>query len=111
MKAILIILLLLVVGFLVYTQFIAAVTEEQKQVKELQVEFSMAQRDFARAMRWAADVGMDTTEDLAFAIRKAKDVRSKLRDLISDLTEELAIQRAEALKTKIDEFFKTNDLR
>ena len=111
MRAIVIILILLIIGFLVYTQFIAAVTEEQKQVKELQVEFSMAQRDFARAMRWAGEVGMDTTEDLAFAIRKAKDIRKKLRDLKADLTEELAIQRAEALKTKIDEFFKANDLR
>jgi hypothetical protein len=111
MKALGIILILLIIGFLVYTQFIAVTTEEQQQVKDLRVEFDMNKRDFARAVRWAAEIGMDTTEDLAFAIRKAKDIRSKLRSLMPELTEEIAIERAENLKIDIDEFFKVNDLR
>lgn len=111
MKAIGIILILLIIGFVVYTQFIAAVTEEQKQVKDLDTRFSMASRDFVRALRMTAELGMDTTGELAFAIRILKKVKSELIELQRELTEELAIERADRLRTRIDEFFKANDIR
>ncbi|NIM91450.1 MAG: hypothetical protein GTO17_10940 [Candidatus Aminicenantes bacterium] len=110
MKAFIIILILAVVGFVAYTQFFAPLSEEEKEVKELEKRFSLATRMYLGAERLAGGTGLDTTSDVEEAIRSMNKTRSELVRLQERLQEEAAIERAEKLEARMKEFYKRNEI-
>ena len=109
MRAIIIILIIAIVGFLVYTTFIS-LTEEEKMVKTLENDFDKAVGIFLRAGRTMAGTGLDATSDVDDAVRKIKKTQKELQDLVSCLTQDPAKKKAEKLEGKIREFSKKNDI-
>jgi pyridoxal biosynthesis lyase PdxS len=109
MRAVVIILILAIVGFLVYTQFFS-LTEEEKMVKAVENEFDEAVGNFLRAGRTMAGTGLDTTSDVDDAVRKIRKADKELQELMTRLTEESAKKRAEKLKNKIKTFTTKNDI-
>ena len=109
MRAVIIILILAIIGFLVYSVFFS-LTEEEKMVKALENEFDDAVGNFLRAGRTMAGTGLDTTSDVDDAVRKIKKTDKELQELMPKLTEESAKKKAEKLKEKIREFSRKNDI-
>lgn len=109
MRAIIIILILAVAGFLAYTTFFS-LTEEEKMVKTLENDFDEAVGNFLRAGRTMAGTGLDTTSDVDDAVRRIKKAERGLRELMTRLTEESAKKRAEKLAAEIREFSQKNDI-
>jgi hypothetical protein len=107
MKAVIWILILAAIGFAVYYYFFNF-TEEEQAVRDLEKEFKTAVGDFLRGGRMSATTGMVT--DIESAIRKVRQARKKLAELIPTLQEDKAIERAEKLKAEIEEFYKKNEL-
>jgi hypothetical protein len=109
MKKIIAFLLVVVVGFLVYTYF-TSLSEEEKMVKALEKEFDQAVGDFLRAGRTMAGTGMDTTSDIDDAVVKIKKVKKELSALKGGLQEDSAKERTEKLEKRIKEFERKNDI-
>jgi peptidoglycan hydrolase CwlO-like protein len=109
MRAFIVILLVVIVGFLAYTYFTSA-TEEEQKVKALEKEFNAAVGDFLRAIRTMSGTGMDTTSDVDDAVVKIKKVKKELKALQDGLQESGAREQAEKLETKIREFERKNDI-
>ena len=109
MRAIIVIVLIVVIGFLAYNYF-TSLSEEEKTVKNLEKEFNQAVSDFLRAVRTMAGTGLDTTSDVDDAVRKIKKIKKELSTLMSSLEEESARMQAQKLEVKIDEFQRKNDI-
>jgi hypothetical protein len=109
MRAIIVILILAIVGFLVYTHFFS-LTDEEKIVKALENDFDEAVGNFLRAGRTMAGTGLDTISDVEDAVRAVKKAEKELQELKARLTEEPAKRMAEKLEDKIKEFVKKNDI-
>jgi hypothetical protein len=109
MRAFIVILLVVIVGFLAYTYFTSA-TEEEQKVKALEKEFDSAVGDFLRAIRTMSGTGMDTTSDVDDAVVKIKKVKKELMTLKNNLQESGAQERAAKLDAKIKEFERKNDI-
>jgi len=77
MRAAIIIILIVVIGFFAYSYF-TSLSQEEKSVKALDKEFEQAVGDFLRAVRTMAGTGLDTTSDVDDAVRKIKKVKSEL---------------------------------
>ena len=111
MRAVMVILILVVIGFLAYTYLFTPRSEEEKMVKALEDEFDQAVGSFLRAGRTMAGTGMDTTSDVHDAVRKIKKVEKELEYIKNRLTEESAQNKAEKLEAKIKEFVRKNDIQ
>ena len=109
MRAIIVILLVVIIGFLAYT-YLTSLSEEEQKVKALEREFDQAVGDFLRAIRTMSGTGMDTTSDVDDAVVKIKKVKKELNALKSGLQESSAQERAEKLEAKIKEFERKNDI-
>jgi hypothetical protein len=110
MRAFIIVIILAVIGFVVYTQFFAPLSEEENEVKELEKRFSLATRLYLGAERIMGGTGVDTTSDVEEAIRSMNKARRELVRLQERLQEEAAIERAEKLEAKMKEFYKRNEI-
>lgn len=110
MKALAIVIILAVIGFVAYTQFLAPLSEEENEVKQLEKRFSLAIRVYLGAERIAGGTGLDTTSDVEEAIRSMNKARRELNRLQERLEEEAAIKRAEKLEAKMKEFYKRNEV-
>lgn len=110
MRILIWILVLAVIGFLAYNLFFKSLTDEEKQVKELETKFNTALSQFVRAVRTTAEIAMATTSDAEDAVRRVKQVKTDLEQLRKRLNEEAAIKRAQKLEEKIKEFYKKNEL-
>lgn len=110
MRAVIVILILVVIGFLAYTYLLAPRSEEEKMVKALEDEFDTAVGNFLRAGRTMAGTGLDTTSDIHDAVKTIKKVERELKDLKNQLTEESAQNKAEKLEVRIKEFVKKNEI-
>jgi len=110
MKKLLWILFLGIIGYFVYTQYVTPLSEEAKQVKQLDKRFNTATGDYVRAVRTTAEaaaVSLPAAED---AIRSIEKVKSELDSLKKRIKEEDAIRRADKLEAKIKEFYRQNAL-
>jgi hypothetical protein len=110
MKALAIIIILAVIGFIAYTQFFAPLSEEENEVKQLEKRFNLSTRQYLGAERIAGGTGLDTTSDVEEAIRSMNKTRAELMRLQKRLEEESAIKRAEKLEAKIKEFYERNEI-
>jgi type II secretory pathway pseudopilin PulG len=109
MRAIIVILVVVIIGFLAYT-YLTSLSEEEQRVKTLEKEFDLAVGDFLRAIRTMSGTGMDTTSDVDDAVIKIKKVKKELNSLKNSLQESKAQERAEKLDAKIKEFERKNDI-
>jgi pyridoxal biosynthesis lyase PdxS len=110
MKALIILIILVVIGFIAYTQFFAPLSEEENEVKQLEKRFNSATRLYLGAERIAGGTGLDTTSDVEEAIRSMNRARSELMRLQERLEEEAAIKRAKKLEAKMKEFYEKNEI-
>lgn len=110
MKTLLWLLVVVVAAFLAYQYYTKSISEEEREVRNLEKEYRRATDLFVSAMRQAGEIGLAAIADPETAINKVKDVREKLRQLMSRLTEEKAISRARALEDQILHFCRQNDI-
>lgn len=111
MKKLVWLIVLGLVGYFVYTQFFAPLSEEAQEVKALGRRFATAQSQYLGAVRQMGSLGMDATADADDAIGAMKKVKKELLELKDSLTEENAIARAEKLEATITVFFEKNDIK
>jgi hypothetical protein len=109
MRAVIVILLIVIIGFLAYTYF-TSLSQEETKVKALEKEFDQAVGDFLRAERTMAGTGLDTTSDVDDAVRKIKRVKNELGALMETLQEDSAKERGQKLAKRIEEFERKNDI-
>lgn len=110
MKYLIWIVILGIGGFFIYNQFFKFTSEEEEGVKQLEKVFHQAVDRYITAMREVGEPGLVVIADPEFAIKKVKEVRLSLTDLMRNLKEEKTIKRAQALETKIIEFCRKNDI-
>lgn len=110
MRALVIIIILAVIVFLVYTYVLSPQSEEEKMVRTLEDEFDTAVGNFLRAGRTMSGTGLDTTSEVEDAVRRIKKVEKELKELKNRLREESAQEKAEKLEAKIKEFVSKNEI-
>jgi len=110
MRVLIWILIIAVISFLAYNYFYSALSEEEKQVKELEKRFNTAIEQYVRAVRTTAEIAMATVSDSDEAVRKVKNVKNELEELKKRLKEEDALTKAKKLEEKIREFYKRNEI-
>ncbi|MGQ9802185.1 MAG: hypothetical protein ACUVRL_11065 [Candidatus Saccharicenans sp.] len=109
MKKLIFLVVLVVAGYLAYTNFFQTSAEE-KLVRSLEKEFQTATQNYITANRQAAEPGLVIISDPEKAENQVKEVRKKLKELIPTLTEEKAIARAQELENSIQTFCQKNDI-
>ncbi len=81
-------------------------SEEERAVRDLQRDFSAAQKRYVQAHRTAAVGGIDTTADADAAIGSVKRIRRELESLRKTLSEERAKRIADELAIVVRAFEK-----
>ena len=110
MKTFIWLVILALAAFLGYQYYLKSISDEEKQVRQMEKEFRHASDLFVSAMRQAGETGLAAITDPELAAKKIKDIRGRLRELMGNLTEEKAITRAQALEEKIVDFCMRNDI-
>jgi len=110
MKKLLWIAAVAIIGYLIYTQFVTPLSDQAKEVKQLEKRFNEATGDYIRAVRTAGEIGLATVSDAEDAIKTIRKVKTELEDMKKRLEEDDAIKRADKLEAKIKEFYQKNDL-
>jgi Tfp pilus assembly protein PilO len=110
MKIFIWLLILAVVAFLGYQYYLKSISEEERQVRQLEKEFRRATDLFVSAMRQAGEIGLAAIADPEAAVNKVKAVQQRLHELMGKLTEEKAIVRARALEDQIINFCSRNEI-
>ncbi len=109
MKNFITLVIFVIAAFLVYNNLMTPLSEEEQRIKSFEEEFQHAVTMTKQAGRTAALGGVDTTSSYEMGVEKAKRVRDRLEEIIEELKEDKAIDRAEELLDKIDAFIKDND--
>ncbi len=109
-KTIIVLLLIAGAAYFVYQQVGRTPSEEVQLVKHLGERYAVVVNKFLSASGRAGSIGMDTTFDSETAVVQIKKVQAELARLRETLTEDRAIQKADALAEKIDAFCKKNDI-
>jgi hypothetical protein len=113
MKKVLIVVALVVVGLLGYNLATTGefslipsfgLSEEERQVKELENSFESARRQINQAFRSASVSGMDTTADVEAGRRSVQGISRELKELRRQLTTESARQRADDLADALNAY-------
>lgn len=110
MKKLLWILAFAIIGYFLYTQFVTTLSEEAKEVKQLEKRFNTASGNYIRAVRTTGEIATVAVPAAEDAIRDIKKVKTELDDLKKRLKEGDAVERADRLEAKIKEFYRKNDL-
>lgn len=110
MKGLIVIAVLVLAGYLVYTNFYAPLSEEEQLVRNMEVSFHKASGAVVGSSRLSAGTGIDMMSGLENAVETIKKTKKKLAALKPELTEEKAIARAEKLENEIREFMQKNDI-
>lgn len=111
MKTFIWLLILAIVAFLGYQYYQRSLADEVREVKQLEKEFRRAADSYISAARQTAEIGLTVITDPEAAANKVKAVRERLRQLMSELEEEKAIERARALEDRIIDFCRANDIQ
>jgi hypothetical protein len=109
MKKLIWIIILAAAGYLAYTQLYPRLTEEEKQVKELERTFEDATKAFVGGSRQLGETGTVVIADPEAAVDRIKEVEQRLNGL--RLTEEASQARAKALQSKIQNFYEKNEIK
>jgi hypothetical protein len=109
MKNLIVLALVVVAGYFAYQKFFAgSQSAEQKQVQALADEFAAAQSRLAQAERAAGVSGVDTTSSAGESVEAVRVIKEKLRTLKESLSEEKAVQMADDLERKLQDFLDKN---
>jgi hypothetical protein len=104
MKALIVIAILALAGYLAYTYLYVPLSDEENMVRSMEKRFDEASRAFLNAERRMGATGIDTTDDVEQAMRVVRRLETELKNLKPTFKEEGSIQRAEELEKKIREF-------
>jgi hypothetical protein len=110
MKGLIVIAVLALGGYLVYTNFYVHLSEEEQKVKNLEIRFQEAASAFVGSSRISGGTGIDMLSGVENAVETIKKTNKKLTALKFELKEEKAIARADKLKAAIKEFMRKNDI-
>jgi hypothetical protein len=110
MKALVWILVLGAIGYFGYTNYIKPFTAEENEVQMVENKFNAAVEEYMQAVRRAGGLGMDTVSEADEAIGKIRGSKEALLNLKRRLKEAAAIEKANALETKMRQFYGKNDL-
>lgn len=110
MKTLLWFLILALAVFLGYQYYQKSVSEEERQVKQLEKEFNQATDFFISSVRQTGEMGLTAIADPEAAANRIKMVRDRLRELLPELTEEKALARARTLEDQILDFCRRNEI-
>lgn len=110
MKRLTWLIILGVIAYLGYSNFVRTVSSEEAQVRDLEREFRRATDRYISSMRQAGEPGLVILADPETAERMVKEVRPKLIELMKTLTEEKAVARAQELENQILTFYKRNQI-
>jgi hypothetical protein len=107
MKKILVLIIIVAAGYFAYQNFIVGKqSEEMKQVRTLEDEFSAIKQQMAQAERAAGVSGMDMTSEAGSAMGAAEALLKKVQELKENLAEEDPLQKAEELEAQLQAFLK-----
>jgi delta-aminolevulinic acid dehydratase/porphobilinogen synthase len=110
MKYLVWIVILAIVAFFIYSIFFRPQSEEEAQVKQLEKVFRSAEEQYVAAVRQMVEPGMATIADPEPAIKKIKEVQTRLATLQKNLKQPAAIALARRLEERIEEFCSKNDI-
>ena len=118
MKNLIVLIIIAAAGLVAYNYFTTgelkllpsgALSDEEKELKDLSEQFLEAQSEFMRGSRGAAMGGIDTPADLAGAMRKVDRIEGKTRSLMARLESEAAKEKAAKLLAQIKTFKKAHE--
>jgi len=109
-KGLLVLILIAGAAFLIYRQTNQKPSEEEAMVASVRDRYAVVVNKFLSAAGRSGAIGMDTTFDSESAANQVLKLRAELAQLRKTLTEEKAIQKADGLAEKIDNFCRKNDI-
>lgn len=110
MKRIVWVLILAALGYVVYSATLKPISGEMRSVRSLEKEFNRSVDRYITSMRQAGEPGLTVIADPEFAERKVKDVRGEVEELMKNMQDQRAFDRARALHTKIQNFCRINQI-
>ena len=110
MRAVVVIVLLALVGYFAYNNFIKPLSEEAQMIKDMNKQFNLATRQFIGGARMSGTISMDQGSNVEEALAKIKEIRDQLNRKKGGLKEEKVIRRAADLELRIKEFCRKNDI-
>lgn len=109
MKSLVTLIILAVIAVLAYNYFVAGpLTEEEKELKDFQMDFNSAMKQMKQAGRALAISGVDTSADADDAIARVEKIRENLVLFIDRVTDEKVKRKARALEERINTFLRKN---
>ncbi len=109
-KAIVVLLLIAAAGYFIYDRLGQSPSPEMQQVKNLTKQYEGIVSAFSSAQSRAGLVG-DSIFDAGSAAARMVQVRNDLADLRRKLTEDKAIEKANALAEKVEAFCQKNGIQ
>ena len=110
-KAIIVLILIAAAGYFIYQQVGRTPSEEELLVTHVRERFGVLVYKFTSARGRSGVIGIDSTSDLEGVVNQVLALRTELAELRAKLTEERAIQKADALAEKIGYFCKKNEIK
>ena len=98
MKTFIWLVILALAAFLGYQYYLKSISDEEKQVRQMEKEFRHASDLFVSAMRQAGETGLAAITDPELAAKKIKDIRGRLRELMVPRSSALLLAQADAAR-------------
>ena len=109
MKSLVILIILVVIGILLYNQFLAGpVSEEEAELRVLEMDFESSLKRIRKSERVLALSGVDTSADIDDALMNVEKIKEELIDLKERIKDEKLLKKADALEQKINRFLREN---
>jgi len=109
MKSLVILIILVVIGILLYNQFLASpVSEEEAELRALEMDFESSLKRIRKSERVLALSGVDTSADIDDALMNVEKIKEELIALKERIRDEKLLKKADALEQKINRFLREN---
>jgi hypothetical protein len=109
MKSLVILIILVVIGILLYNQFLAGpVSEEEAELRVLERDFESSLKRVRQSERVLALSGADTSADIDDALMNVEEIKEKLIALKERIEDEKLLKRADALEQRINRYLREN---
>ncbi len=109
MKSLVILIILVVIGILLYNQFLdVPVSEEEAELRVLERDFESSLRRARQSERVLALSGTDISADIDDAVMNVEKIKEELIALKERIEDEKLLKKADALEQKINRFLREN---
>lgn len=109
MKSLVILIILVVIGILLYNQFLdGPVSEEKAELRVLERDFESSSRRLHQSEKVLALSGADTSADIDDAVMNVEKIKEELIALKERIEDEKLLKKADALEQKINRFLREN---